>query len=41
MTLVITWELMLVVVVADDKVEKVLSGTDEALGVAVTVVAIA
>ena len=33
MTVVVTWALTLVVVVAGDKVGKVLSGTDELVGV--------
>ena len=41
MTLFITWALMLVVVVASDNMEKVLSGTNEVLEVAGTLVAIA
>ena len=41
MTPVVTWVLTLVVVVAVNKVEKVLSGTYEVLGVAGTLVAIA
>ena len=41
MTLVITWALTLVVVVAGNKVGKMLSDTDEVSGVAGTLVAIA
>ena len=41
MTLDVAWALTLVVVVAGDKIGKVLSGTDEILGVTGTLVAIA
>ena len=41
MTLIITWALTLVVVVAGNKMGKMLSDTDEVLGLAGTLAAIA